>query len=355
MLAVCIVLLLIILSGRFVRYLDEAASGGLEASVLFSLMSFRLPSYLELVLPLAFFIGILLAYGRLYVDSEMTVLKACGMSEATLVRYTLVIALVVASVVGAFSLYLGPIGAQASVALIEEQKSRTEFETLKPAYFHKLSGGGVSYAEAVSDDKKRLQNVFLARPGDAERRVSIMTATTGETVLDKISGRRYLVLNDGYQYHGTPGQSDYEVVSFSSYAQYLPEGDYQTKERDIMDAMPTQELLLSSTPQARAALQWRLSMPFLVLVVALLAVPLSRTQPRKGRYAKMIPAILLYVVYLVLCNAARGLLDEGRAPVPWLLWGVHGAFLCLGIVMLAWPKLASSISAVLRRPQPIAA
>lgn len=339
MLAVCAVLLLIILSGRFVRYLAEAAAGKLEASVLFTLMGFRLPSYLELIIPLALFIGILLAYGRLYVDSEMTVLKACGMSERTLVRHTLIISLVVATLVGFFSMYLGPLGAKSSTALIEKQRSRTEFETLKPAHFHKLSGGGVSYAERVSEDKNRLQKVFLASPGDAERRVSLMTANEGETLVDKISGRRYLVLTDGHQYHGTPGQSNYEVVSFRSYAQYLPDNNYQTKTRDVIDAMTTTELLQANTPEAFSALQWRLSMPLLVLVVALLAVPLSRTQPRRGRYAKMIPAILLYVVYLVACNAARGMLDEGKAPTPWLLWCVHGVFFSIAILLLVWPSL----------------
>lgn len=339
MFAVCAVLLLIILSGRFVRYLAEAAAGKLEASVLFTLIGFRLPSYLELIIPLALFIGILLAYGRLYVDSEMTVLKACGMSERTLVRFTVVISLMVAMLVGFFSLYLGPVGAKASTALIEKQRSRTEFETLKPAHFHKLSGGGVSYAERVSEDKKRLQKVFLASPGDAERRVSLMTAREGETIVDKLSGRRYLVLTDGHQYHGTPGQSNYEVVSFRSYAQFLPDNNYTTKTRDVIDAMTTTELLSSGSPEAYSALQWRLSMPLLVMIVALLAVPLSRTQPRRGRYAKMIPAILIYVVYLVACNAARGMLDEGKAPTPWLLWYVHGAFLSVALVLLIWPSL----------------
>lgn len=347
MVAVCAILLLIILSGRFVRYLAEAAAGKLEVSVLFTLMGFRLPSYLELIIPLALFIGILLAHGRMYVDSEMTVLKACGMSEKTLLGYTLATSLLVAAVVGFFSLHLGPLGAKASAELIEKQRSRTEFETLKPALFHRLSGGGVSYAEQVSEDKKRLQKVFLASPGDEERRVALMTAKTGETVVDKISGRRYLVLSDGYQYHGTPGQSNYEVVSFRSYAQYLPDSDYEVKQRDLIDGMTTAKLLEVNSPQANSALQWRLSMPILVMIVALLAVPLSRTQPRSGRYNKMIPAILLYVIYIVICNAARGLLDEGKAPTPWLLWIVHAGFLNLALILLGWPYFKDVVRGLL--------
>ena len=70
--AVCAVLMLVIISGRFVKYLAEAAAGLLDANILFAVIGYRLPGFLELILPLAFFLGILLVYGRLYVDSEMT-------------------------------------------------------------------------------------------------------------------------------------------------------------------------------------------------------------------------------------------------------------------------------------------
>lgn len=346
MTAVSAVLLLIIMSGRFVRYLADAAAGKLDAGVLLTLMGLRLPTFLELILPLGMFIGILLAYGRLYVDSEMTVLQACGMSEKRLVGYTLATGLLVALVVSFFSLYIGPKGVQASELLLVEQRSRTEFETLKPARFHKLSSHeGVSYAQSVSEDKRQLQNVFLAGAAESVDGFSLITAKTGETLVDQVSGKRYLVLTDGHQYRGRPGELQYEVIDFSRYSQYVPEPEYEARPKKETDGMTTLELWRSSDPKANAALQWRLSIPFLVIVIALLAVPLSRTQPRKGRYVKMVPAILLYIFYLVFANAARGMLEEGRAPTPWLLWIVHGAFLALAILLLAWPTMMRSIAA----------
>ena len=342
MAAVSAVLLLIIMSGRFVRYLADAASGKLDAGVLLTLMGYRLPSFLELIIPLGFFIGILLAYGRLHVDSEMTVLSACGMSERRLVGYTLICALLVAAIVACFSLYISPKGVQASEELFTEQRSRTEFETLTPARFHKLSGrDGVSYAQTVSEDKKQLQKVFLAGSGDTDERLSVLTAATGETVVNRISGKRYLVLKDGYQYRGQPGDSDFEVIQFSRYSQYVPEPEYEASAKKTTDSMSTQELFNTRTTEASAALQWRLSLPLLVMIIALLAVPLSRTQPRKGRYVKMIPAILLYIIYLVSTNAARGMLEEGSQPVPYLLWWIHTGFFVLALALLLAPKLAS--------------
>ncbi|MFT7321783.1 LptF/LptG family permease, partial [Congregibacter sp.] len=88
--AVSSVLLAIILTGRFVKYLAEAASGKLAAEILLPVMFYRLPGFLELLLPLGLFIGILMSYGRLYVESEMVILSACGVGPAQLARFTLV-------------------------------------------------------------------------------------------------------------------------------------------------------------------------------------------------------------------------------------------------------------------------
>jgi lipopolysaccharide export system permease protein len=340
MLAVSAVLLLIIMSGRFVRYLADAAAGKLEPEVLLWLMGYRLPSFLELIIPLGFFIGILLAYGRLYVDSEMTVLSACGMSERRLVFYTLATALLVALLVGALSLYVSPVGVKAAEDLFVEQRNRTEFETLKPARFHKLSSrDGVSYAQSVSPDKKQLQQVFLAGTAETSDKLSVLTAATGQTQVNPVTGQRYLVLENGHQYRGQPGDADYEVVHFRRYSQYIPEPEFEARPKKATDGLSTRELWESDAPEAKAALQWRLSLPLLVLVIALLAVPLSRTQPRKGRYVKMIPAILLYIVYLVVSNAARGMMEAGTAPLPYFLWWVHGGFLIFALVLLMGPRL----------------
>ncbi|WP_222867992.1 LPS export ABC transporter permease LptF [Saccharophagus sp. K07] len=339
MLAVSAVLLLIIMSGRFVRYLADAAAGKLDAQVLLTLMGYRLPSFLELILPLGFFIGILLAYGRLYVDSEMTVLSACGMSERRLVGYTLATGSFVAVIVAILSLYVSPVGVKAAEDLFVEQRNRTEFETLKPARFHKLSSrDGVTYAQSVSADKKQLQQVFIAGTAETSDKLSVVTAATGETLVNQVTGKRYLVLQNGQQYRGQPGDADYEVITFSRYSQYVPEPDFEARPKKATDGLSTMTLWKSDTREANAALQWRLSLPVLVLVVALLAVPLSRTQPRKGRYVKMIPAILLYIIYLVVSNAARGLMEEGKAPIPYLLWWVHAVFLLLALTLLLMPS-----------------
>lgn len=340
--AVSMVLLLIVISARFIKYLSKAASGGLDAGVLLQLMLYRLPGFLELIIPLGFFLGVLLAYGRLYIDSEMTVLSACGMSDKQLIGYTQVSAVMVALVVALFSLYLGPKGADASQAVLAEQSARTEFETLKPMRFHELSeNAGVTYAESISEDRKQLRGVFMATASETGHdQVSILTAETGETVIDSETGRKFLLLRNGRRYTGQPGEVDYQVVEFSTWSQSLPEPDYdEIKVKNPIDGLSTLELYNNPSQENSAALQWRLSIPVLVLVVGLLAVPMSKTEPRKGRYSRLFPAVLLYFFYLVAVYAARGRLEEGNAPHEAILWIVHFIFFLLAIFLLSWRSL----------------
>ena len=342
MVAVSVVLLLLVISARFVGYLAEAAAGQLDAGILLTLMAYRLPAYLELILPLGLFIGILLAYGRLYVDSEMIVLSACGMSEARLIVYTLISSSLVALIVAVFSLYLGPEGVRASEELLAEQRNRTDFETLKPARFHELdSGRGVSYAKSMSADKQQLNQVFIAELAkeNSNSDPTILVAESGQTVVNTQYDQKFLLLKNGRRYIGRPGDANYEIVEFDEYSQILPEQDYDIASKKATDALTTLKLMEEKTDQANAALQWRLSLPVLVLILGFMAVPLSRTEPRKGRYGKMIPAILLYIIYLVVANGARGLIEEGKAPFPAFLWFVHGCSFVVSLFLFAGKNL----------------
>lgn len=341
MFAVSFVLLLIIFSARFVKYLAEAAAGKLDAGVLLTLMAYKSLGFLELILPLGLFIGILMSYGRLYLESEMTVLFACGLSNKQLLTYTLVTSFFVAVLVALLGMYLGPQGVNASEKLLAEQRNRTDFETLKPARFNNLDDGkGITYAESISKDKKELQNVFIAEiASDSEEGVpTILMARSGETIIDTEFRQKYLLLENGKQYKGRPGSKDYEVVEFNQLYQLLPEPDYAMTKRKATDGMTTLELFRDGSESSMAALHWRLSLPVLVMVVGFLAVPLSRTQPRQGRYAKLLPAILIYIFYLVCLNAARGMMDNGKAPVDGMLWWIHAFFLMFAVFLYNAPR-----------------
>ncbi len=139
--AVSAVLLVIIMSGRFIKYLAQAAQGLLDPGSLFMIMGVRLPGFLQLILPLGLFLGILLAYGRLYLDSEMTVLTATGMSQQRLLAITLAPALFIALLVAWLSLWLAPQGITQMQLLLNKQDAMTEFDTLAPGRFQSMRDG----------------------------------------------------------------------------------------------------------------------------------------------------------------------------------------------------------------------
>ncbi|MNB86725.1 Lipopolysaccharide export system permease protein LptF [compost metagenome] len=340
--AVSAVLLVIIMSGRFIKYLAQAASGLLDPGSLFLIMGYRLPGFLQLILPLGLFLGILLSYGRLYLESEMTVLSATGMSQQRLFCMTLFPATLVALVVAWLSLSLAPQGANQFQLLLNKQDALTEFDTLEPGRFQALRDGTrVTYTESMSDDRVNLGGVFISQKNissnNKDRGISVLVAERGRQEI-RPDGNRYLILDNGYRYDGSPGQADYRAIKYDEYGVLLPKPEVSDEVTD-RDAMPTRTLIGSEDIRMRAELQWRISLPLLVFIVTLMAVPLARVNPRQGRFLKLLPAILLYMAYLSILIAARGALDKGKIPAVVGLWWVHGIFLTIGLGLLYWEPL----------------
>ncbi|GAB3270442.1 LPS export ABC transporter permease LptF [Parahaliea aestuarii] len=340
MLAVSFVLLVVIFSGRFVKYLAEAAVGDLAADILLPVMFYRLPGFLELIVPLGLFIGILMSYGRLYVESEMVVLSACGVSPVKLAGYTMVPALVVALLVGLLSLLVTPLGAARSAELLQDPSSSQGLQTLAAGRFQTRRGSDmVSYARDIDPETGAMQSVFLSQGGgrDSDPRMVLTVAQEGEVRMDPDSGARYLELRKGYRYEGVPGDLDYRVTRFERFGELIPEPEGGIRTAAPVDGRPTTELLASQAPQDIAALHWRLSLPVMVPIVALIALCMSRTDHRRGRYIKMAPAFLIYLGYLMLLANARSAVEEGKMAMLGGFWGVHLLFLLLGLALLFGP------------------
>jgi lipopolysaccharide export system permease protein len=340
--AVSAVLLVIIMSGRFIKYLAQAASGQLDPSSLFLIMGFRLPGFLQLILPLGLFLGILLAYGRLYLESEMTVLSATGMSQQRLLAMTMVPATGVALIVAWLSMSLAPQGAMQFQLLLNKQDAMTEFDTLEPGRFQALNDGTrVTYTETMTDDRANLGGVFISQKNQGDnqkdRGISILVANSGRQEV-RPDGSRYLVLENGYRYDGSPGLADYRAIKYDTYGVMLARPEISEEVTD-RDALPTASLFGSQELRSIAELQWRISLPLLVFIVTLMAVPLSRVNPRQGRFLKLLPAILLYMAYLTLLTYARGWLENGKTPLVLGLWWIHAMFLAVGLALLYWEPL----------------
>lgn len=336
MAAVALVLLLIFMSGRFLQYLASAAEGDYAANILFIVMGYRLPEFLELILPLSFFLAIMLTYGRMHQESEMTVLTACGVSERQILLLTVGPGVLVAFAVGAMSLWLTPAGIQQVDRIFAEQAQRTGFEMLQPGRFQEMgSGDRVTYTRAMSDDNQTLKGVFMAEGRD-DGRFTLMRAKQGTQIVEE-GGDRFLVLNDGVRFEGRPGGNAFDAVTFEDYGLRI-ESPSGVSSGNSRESQSTTALMASDAPADQAMVHWRLSLPLLVLVITVLGIPLSRVNPRQGRFFHLLPGIVVFISYLGGLILGRDALASGQLPAWVGLWGVHALYLALGVVMLAWPS-----------------
>ena len=179
-LAVSLVLFLVVFSGRFIKYLTEAAIGDLAAGILLPVMLYKLPAFFELILPLGFYVGLLLSFGRLYADSEMVVFRASGISQFQLLRLVAPVVLLVTVTVAFISLFLGPYGASKANQLLAEPRSAEGMHVLSEGRFKKQRGGDyVTYVERI-EEGGRMETVFVAERQRSESGITL-SATLADT------------------------------------------------------------------------------------------------------------------------------------------------------------------------------
>lgn len=319
--AALVVLLMVSLGGIVADLLAEIARGKLPATLLISQLGLRAVSYLPLMLPLALFLALLLAVGRLYRDSEMAVLASVGLGPRQLLPAVAMIALPVAATVATVSLWAAPAALGHGQRMIDQANRSLLVAGLEPGRFVELPGGaGVLYVGEMSPDGTRFGRLFLHAEEDG--RIDVTTAREGELFLDG-GEERYVMLYEGFRAEGALGARDYRLMRFSRNELRVPD----RAERVVREEVRTREtlgLLPDDSPQARAELHWRLATPFATLILALAALPLARSEPRQPRYGRILFALLTYLLYTNLLVLARGWLGAGTLPSEWGAWWVHG-------------------------------
>jgi lipopolysaccharide export system permease protein len=336
LMAVITVLLLAFISQQVVRYLNYVAIGKIPTNVLLQLVSFEIPYLLALLLPLALYLGIFLAYGRLYADNEMAIMHMSGYVLTRVLRLTAMIASVVMVIVLILMLWVNPfISAKRQQVMTSDEATLHLIQTLMPGRFQvSPDGKHVMYVEKMSRDHERAQNVFIAQEKNNENNPDqnlwmLVVAEEGFQAKDTASSDQFFVTTDGYRYEGTPGQNDYKITQFKKYAvRILPNETHAAHQQN--ETLSTLQLWQEyAFPKRAAEFQWRFSIALSALLLALLAVPLSAVRPRQSRYVMLLPAILIYIFYINLLFVARRWVEQGVVPVSIGMWWVHGLMLLL--------------------------
>lgn len=333
-LAVFLVLMAIFITNKFVRVLADASDGEIPASLVLGFLALSTPYLASLILPLSLFLGIMLAHGRLYVDSEMTVMRACGISEWYITRIMLVLALIMAVITAVLTLWLAPLSVENEYRLEEKAGAESGLSALIAGRFQETANQkAVIFVHEIGTEEEKLRKVFLAQHDkDDQDGVHIVYAQAG-SIATSNDGSQQLILSQGLQYEGEHGRKDYQVVEFDQYQIQIAEQQAEQKRRKLT-AYPTSTLMEDDSLDAIAELQWRIAIPLSLPFLVLIAVPLSSVDPRQGRFGKMFPAILLYLGYFLLLMAGRKVLEDGKVPSWFGLWWVHAVILLIGATLI---------------------
>ena len=341
-LAVTIVLWLVLISNRLVLFLSDAASGDIAASVIFKLLGLKMVWYMVHIVPFALALGVVLGLGRLYRDNEMTVMSACGVGTWRIYKPLLGFGLVVALALTWLALFVSPEVQGISNRLTLMAEEQADFTLLGAGRFNEIQDGQLTfYAERLSADKQSMENLFIVVRSKNEadsKPPQLLTAKSAYRKRDSGSGDNFLVLVDGYRYEGKPGEANYRITKFSEYGVRIELPGSETIV-DKRESTPTADLMKSSNLKDTAELQWRIMMPVSVIVLLLLAVPLSRSSPRQGRYGKLVMAVLLFVIYYNLMGVAEVWLKDGVVPPAIGMWWVALLPVLLTVVLLGSDRL----------------
>jgi lipopolysaccharide export system permease protein len=331
-LATMVVLGMVSLGGVFADLIGEMARGKVPPVLLLSQLGLRLLGYLPLILPLALLLGLLLAIGRLYRDSEMHVLHALGVNPRRMLRPLLGVTLPVLLLISVCSLWLGPWANQLAQAMVVEANRNLLVAGLEPGRFTPLANGGVAYAGEMSSDGMHLARIFIFRERDA--RMDVVTASHGELYRDQ--GARVLALQNGFRVEGpAAGEAlDYRLMRYVRNEILLPAPD-ERRPSDVMEAKTTVALLQEPGAEAVAELHWRMAPPLLALAFAFLAVPMGRSSPRQSRHAAMLLAFLAYLVSIFLLMIGTQWLAAGKLPIALGLWWLVLPLLGLSVWLYA--------------------
>jgi len=333
-LGVTLVALALLLVNQVGSVLARAAQLQYQKGFVLELIALSAAQNVAILLPFGLVIGIVLAFGRLYHDSEMAAAQACGVGVARVAAAVWLLALPVTALIAWLNFDLSPRAAAAEAGLRNEAIRAGINAPLEPGKFRSFSGGRIVVYARAAERNGDLTDVFVKRSEGPTVETTVARRAhytgAGEGAAETIT------LYDGERIEGTPGSNRFHIMRFEQ--QLIP---VQTPETAVhaprVGELSSMALFGSRDIKLQAELQWRLGLPVMALVLTALAVPLGRLRPRQGRYAHVWVAVLVFAVYANLALAARTWLERGVISSALGLWWVHGVFCAMSLAAMLGP------------------
>lgn len=318
-LSVLFILLIIVLSTEVVHLLKWVSQGVIPVSALLAYLTNSLFEFAVVLIPLSMLMGILIAFGRLYRDSEMAAIMSAGIGPVQWYRPLMMIAIPSTILVLVLMLFVRPMINLQRAQISAEIQSQAEVDTLLVGQFNRASkGGGVLFLESSERGSKKIDNVFFQQHDDDKNHVDLATNTDSHY---NEEGRRYMVMHDGMHYVGAAGTKEFKIIKYQDYGIHIAKKEVTAHISEKSKSVA--ELWHSDIPIDQAELQWRFALPLATIIVAFMALPLSHTDPRSGRYGKLALALILYLVYSNFLGVGKTWIVQQKVPLWVGTWWVH--------------------------------
>jgi len=355
---VAAVLLIIFVGYALSRFLTQADAGLLNTGEVVRLTLLKVLIALEVLLPIALFFGLMLGLGTLHHDSEIVAMQASGISESRMVRPVVTLAIPLALAIAALSIYVRPWAYTQTYQILAIAEASSDIDRIKAGQFYltrktvlndetvlngeTASQGGEEqeraiFVENISADQA-LARIFIRTRIDSE--IQIVSTQTGDFIERPQSQYHILELNNARIFKRVDDGPDlFALIDHftMNVANEQPEPPaYKVK------SIASAQLALSRKPKERAEYQWRLSTPITTLLLALLVVPLSRSRPQQGRFARLLFAFVIYAAYYNLMGVSETWVKQQKLTT--IFW--VPLFLALVVVLsyTPWHRLRFALA-----------
>ena len=315
--------LIVILTGLFssfssARFLAEAVTESLGIVAMLKLVMLKTLIALEVLVPISLYIAVIIGLGRMNRDQEINVLRSVGISEHRIIYAVLIVAIPVGIISGALSMFVRPWAYEENYILNAQAEAELNTDRFQAGRFYgSEKSGRVVYINSKDESGKQMRNIFhyVSKENGSE----ILVAKEGMQKSPVRGQRPQLHLFDGNLYKLTHSSTKDTVSHFEKlvyFSNNSNELDYKRK------SAATNVLMDSNRPPDIAELQWRLSRPIATILLALIAIPFSRTSPRRNEGERVyFYAALVFAIYYVLNGLAQTWVEQGRiGSIPGVWW-----------------------------------
>ena len=327
-LAVLSVIVVIIVSRKFIKVLAKAVEGSISNETVLSILGLNTIVAISTFLPASIFMAVLMVLGRMYRDQEMSAVASAGGGAAVIYRAVFLLVFPLSIAAGWLSLVAAPWAEAEIKAKIHEDAKIADLRGISAGRFSEYSHGELVFYTENIDANKRMHNVFVQNR--AGNKIGVINAKYG--TLEHLPGGLYLVLQDGERVEAIPGQLNVIIEKFKQYAVRLEQKTSLLHQQRY--GVPSQSLWTSTDLLDIAEIQNRLSIPLGVIFLSFLAVPLAKLSPRGGVYGSLLIAFGIYFIYGNLKRISHSWVANETIPVSLGYYGIYLLLLLLGGFLL---------------------